>query len=263
MSIETFTADQILAIPLDAPERLFTGEAGVAKEEHRKLRKRWYPDTNPDSTPEIMARINVLYDRAVEKLAAGTWIAPGLLTVTDVRGRKYQTRYRASRPFELGEVFIGDRIVAYKIRQDFGDLVESARHVIHNFRFAGDEMRAEVLRYLPQWIDQLELADGYLVVLGKDPEHLCVRDLLAKLGGKIEPRHVAWIMSRLHNLLCYFQWAGIVHNDISLDSYFVSPAQHAGCLIGGWWYAARRHERISALPDRTMQHVRPERDSRN
>jgi hypothetical protein len=256
MNVESLTATKILAVPLTEPERIFTGEADVAKMEFRILAGKWHPDRKGGNS-DVFAHVKLLYDKAADKIAGGTWLVPGLLRVTDVKSRVYQMRYKKTRAFELGDVYIGDRIVTYSIKKEFADLVSNARQMIYGFTYANDQMRAEAARYLPQWHDQLELPDRILVVLKKDPEHICLRDIVTKLG-KLEPRHAAWVMSRLHNLLCYFQWAGITHNDISLDNYFISPAGHVGSIIGGWWYAARVGQKMSALPERTIRYAKPD-----
>jgi hypothetical protein len=250
-------ADQILAIPLDRPSKLFSGDLDKAKAEYRALARKWHPDVNPAASPDVVAHINRLYEAAIALIQNGVWQDDGLLKVKDVKGRVYQVRYRKHRPFELGDVYIGDRIVVYSIRREFNDLVQSAKQMMDGFRFANNEMRAEAIRFLPEFEDALDLEERTLVVLMKEPDFYCLRDVLEKLGGKMDPRHVAWVMSRLHNLLCYFDWAGIAHNDISLDSYFISPQGHIGCLVGGWWYARRQGDRMLALPERTMRYARP------
>src|SRR5262249_17943265 len=54
--------------------------------------------------------------------------------------------------------------------------------------------------------------------------------------------------SSLLNLACYLDYAGLTHNAIGLDSVFVAPEAHRVALLGGWWYAAGRDERLRALP---------------
>jgi len=76
--------------------------------------------------------------------------------------------------------------------------------------------------------------------------------------GELDARHAAWIQSSLQNLACYFEYAGIVHNDIGAATYFVSPRNHTGCLLGGWWYACAAGHRLKALPPRTVRYAPPD-----
>jgi hypothetical protein len=62
-------------------------------------------------------------------------------------------------------------------------------------------------------------------------------------------------MSGLHNMTCYLDWADLSHNDISLDTYFISPKYHSGALLGGWWYTSKIGNKIIAVPNRTYQYM--------
>ena len=90
------------------------------------------------------------------------------------------------------------------------------------------------------------------------PDAVLLEDLLDHFGGAIDARHVGWIVNRLHNLACYFDYAGIVHHDIGPRTFFVSPRFHSGLLLGGWWYARLQGESIRALPDRTLRIAPPD-----
>jgi hypothetical protein len=52
-----------------------------------------------------------------------------------------------------------------------------------------------------------------------------------------QDRHVAWIVSRMHEMVRYLDYTGMTHNAITLDNVFVNPAEHSIALFGGWWYA--------------------------
>jgi hypothetical protein len=254
----SLSAEQILKVPLDRPEHLFIhGDVDKVKKTYRTLMQTWHPDHNSDArASSVVAHINLLYEKAQQKLAAGVWDQPGVLRFTGESGVQYQMVYKKDRPFELGTVYIGDRIVVYSFRPEYTDLADNARGMIMHFRFANDEMRAEAKRYLPEYENLLTGSTGHTyLVLRKAPEYLCLRDIVAHMSDRLEPRHVAWVMSRLHNLLCYFQWAGLTHNDISIDNYFISPANHTGCLVGGWWYAAPVGRKMLALPARTLRYA--------
>ena len=62
----------------------------------------------------------------------------------------------------------------------------------------------------------------------------------------------------LHNLVCYLEYAGLTHNDISPDTYFISPLRHSGALLGGWWYATETGNRIKKLNARSYRLLPPD-----
>lgn len=253
--LSTLTAAQLLAIR--EPERLFTGEASSLKNEYRHLAFIWHPDRCRDGfAREVLPHINGLYLSAKGKLEQGTWETPGFMSMFDKAGQEYRFRFHLRRPFELGEMLAGDSIVAYLVDARHRPFFDNAVRRIGNFAYASDAMRQEVSRYLPTIRKIFEARDGRLVmVLRKSPDLLLLRDVLDHFGAvgfpAGWPRHVAWIQSTLHNLCCYLEYAGLTHNDISPDTYFISPRHHSGALLGGWWYSERAGLKLSGVPSRT------------
>lgn len=232
------TAAEILAIPLSAPEKLFTGDADRAREEFRLLAKEWHPDTNPGKDPSVFGHISALYDLAVEKFRSGSWGARNLLKIVDRGGREFRLSYLRAFAHEAGEAFIGRRVVAWSFPRELDDIVEAGVRMIRDFRFNDSEMRAEHTRYLPKLAEHLQCEDRSVLVFEKPAEHVLLRHVMDKVG-RIDPKQAAWIISSLLNIRAYLEWAGISHNAISPDTYFVSPKDHSGSLIGGWWFSSR------------------------
>jgi hypothetical protein len=119
-------------------------------------------------------------------------------------------------------------------------------------------MRAEVARYLPEPVSAFKTSGTAVLVVKKSAKHVLLRDLLEHEGGTLAAEHVAWVISSLLNLACYLQHAGLTHNAISLDTYFVAPAEHSGALLGGWWYAAAHGARLTALPAPSLRLLPPD-----
>ena len=252
----TLSAEALLAIRPSEPERLFTGDETTAKQEFRALVSLWHPDRCPAAeTTAVFQHINRLYDAAVRKLRGGIWQTPGLLVLRATDGATYKIRYRKERAFELGRLFVGGEIVAYVVAKEHADLFQNALRIIGRLPCADARMAAEVQRCLPEIVRHFETDEGRVLVLRKTPDLVLLRDLLDRCGGRLDARHVAWIVSSLLNLACYLDYARLAHNAILADTWFVSPPQHAGALIGGWWYAVRQGERMRAAPAATVQYA--------
>ena len=254
--ITALSAEALLAIPLLEPERLFTGNVQQAKQEFRALAAIWHPDRRPEAgTAEVFQHLSRLYDAAVQKLRGGLWNLPGQLMVHTTDGGAYHIHYRKMREFELGRMFLGDRIVAYVVDKDHSDLFQHALQVIERLPCANPQMAAEIRPVLPDIIRHLETEDSRVLVVRKTPDLLLLRDVLDHFNGRLDARQVAWILSSLLNLACYLDYARLAHNAIGVETGFISPPQHCCALLGGWWYAVRQGERMRAAPAATLQYA--------
>lgn len=244
----TITADRILATPLAEPERLFKFPPHVPLL-YRALAKLWHPDLNRDAgAAAVFDHLRKLHDAAEGKIKANTWSTPGVAEIRNEAGRTWRLHYRKKHAFELGEIYIGRFHIGLFVRNDFADLASDAGRIVGNFRFHDSAMRADAEKFLPLLSHQIHAADGTWWIVEKSEDKILLADLLDHCGGRLDPRHVAWILSCLHNIACYLQWAGLTHNAIGLDTVFVDPARHSAALLGGWWYATKVGERMTALP---------------
>jgi len=242
-----WTAAQLLAVPLDQPERLFENGLDAAKSAYHALLQSWHPDRGGDAA--VAAHLNRLYEAAVEKIKAGTWSKPGEMTIATVAGGAIRLRYLRRHAFELGEIVYARHMVAFLVTNEYADLCHSAKRTIDGLGYRDGAMKAEMARFLPSIKGCFETTDGRCVlVLGKTPDVFLLRDVLGACAGALDPRHVGWIMSAVYNLACYLDWAKLTHNAITADTVWISPQHHSALLLGGWWYAAPHGARLTALP---------------
>lgn len=246
------SASAILAIPLDKPHLLFPGDVAGAAQAHKRLVAKWHPDRNGGQGSEVMGHINVLFERAREMISAGRWPAASVLNFHDQRGTPFRLRYLKAHEFELGRCYIAQGVVLYRIEERFTDLAANAVDVIRSLSYRDDAMKQEHARYMPQ-IERVVRMEGggTAILIRKQPHQFLLADVLEHFGGAIEPKHVAWILSSLYNVNAYLKWAHIDHNAIGPSTYFLSPPQHNGALLGGWWYAAKEGRKPKAVPART------------
>lgn len=249
-----FTAEDLLA--MKKPEQLFSGNLDTAKKEYRELAREWHPDVSKFSEASaVFSNISRLYALAVEKIEGGFWESLGRVKLkckTD--STTIDLPYLSRRSFELGELYVAKNSVLYLIDERHKALIVNAMGFIHGFKYGSDRMKAEVERYLPgRMSNYMQCDDGrFAVSIEKKPGLVSLRDVVEFYGGSLDPKHIAWVMSSAYNVACYLKFARIVHCDISLDTYFISPVDHSCALLGGWWYATPEHERVRQVPQRTF-----------
>ncbi|MCX7920727.1 MAG: hypothetical protein N3B21_01695 [Clostridia bacterium] len=253
-----YTAEEILNAA--EPWEVFTGDIEKMRSQYAAMAKRWHPDFNDNSTDSnaVMSKINSLYKQGMDMLKSGEWKQPGLIKCRDINGKVHEIRFQISHSFELGTMYIGDRVAVYLVDDIYRDLFKNADRVIREFTFANDIMKEEISRYLPKVISKFETTDNRLgMVVEKKVDLFLLRDVLSFYDGKVPVRHVAWILSTLYNLVCYLDYADLSHNAISLDTYFISPQNHNGALLGGWWYGVYQGSKMIGVPEITYSIMPP------
>ena len=239
--------------------RKVTEDLKQVADQRRPLTTNCHPDCNlpQPCADEVRQAIVAPYRPAIEKLASGAWEGHGVLTVRQNGGTQRELRYLRMRRFELGECYIGETFVAYALEKANRDLFDAAVRTIGSFRYADDAMKREASRALPQVQAVAETADRLVLILHRNADMVMLGDLIGHFGGRLDPKHAAWVISGLVNLGCYLEWAGLMHGAIAPDTVFVSPKHHSVALLGGWWYAMRVNEKLRALPQRSLDALPP------
>lgn len=245
MNALDLTADEILSIT--KPENLFTKEnLDIIR---KRLAGKWHPDKHNGSpkADKVLSHINVLVEQAREKLDNGTWEGPLTIEFT-VATKKYRLSSLTSRKFELGKLYIGKSHIVYIVDDSNLDLAKNAISNRLSVKYPTDKMKEQFERQLPNITVHGESELGYVIVINKPDHAVFLSDLLSYLGESIDPKHVAWIGSRMFNLITFLDHIGLCHNAISADSVLISPSKHACYLVGGWWYTAKAGSKLKALP---------------
>ncbi len=261
--LESLSADKILDI--QTPEALFSRFPQEAKKEYRILAMQWHPDTHSSNqATEVFTHIAALYRESKRKQETGTWNEPLEKAEEEESGiKKFRClgsgaiksiNFLSARPFELGTMYIADQCVSFEVQNEFTDLFHNARKIIRNLGFTNQEMAIEMSKCLP-YIDEIIQTDhSNILCIRKTPDQLLLADVIKHMGNKLEPiDHIGWILNVLFNISCYLKWSGLTHNDISPETFFISPLRHSGMLLGGWWYATAEGKAFHALPDRSMK----------
>lgn len=235
---------ELLALPPERARELFAGDRAARDRRFRALAARWHPDHR--DTPEaaqVFAHLLVLRDAAAR---IDRPLEQRLVATTD--GRRFRLGWRARRPSDGGEMLLGDRTVAHCIPAELDDAAARADALL--LPFADAAMEAAITRQLPRRLATLRTADGMIFVERKLADEVLLRDLMRL--GPVEPRQAAWIATRLVNLTCWLQWAGLSHGAIGPDSLLVSPAEHSLALTGPFLCAGAFGVAPTLLPERTL-----------
>lgn len=241
------TVEQILSAK--SCEEIFVNDKSKSKELYRELARKFHPDVyKGPSSSEVFTKINELYGEATSKLEKGIWNEKDVLLIEDLKGKKRKLKYLRAYDFELGKFYIARSHIIYILKSSAKKYLDNAVKVLGNLTYADSQMEKEFKRYFPEIVENFEMKTGeFCLVLKKDKDVFLLEDLdtfYKKQGKKIDPKHLAWIVSRLMNLACFLKFNNLVHNGISMNNCFVSPSQHTIMLYGGWWYCVPVGEKM-------------------
>jgi hypothetical protein len=237
------TAEEILKIPLTNPGKLFSRDKEARKEAYHSLVKRWHPD-KPNGSSEVFAHISVLYKAA----EAGLWNRSHTLTLVEKGSNKnFNFTFWIKHQFELGDLYISKNHIGWYIKREHENLMLHGLRSIGSIRFPDNRMKEQHERFLPFVERTIETVSGYFVLIRKSEDVVLLSDLVKHLG-RLDPKHMAWVVSSLLNITCFYQVIGLTHNGLTPETVFVSPTHHAAFPLGGWWYSAKKGERLKYLP---------------
>ena len=113
---------------------------------------------------------------------------------------------------------------------------------------ADEKMKKEFSKYVPEVSQLLETTEYFIVVMKKDKGFLNLKDVF-DYYGKMEPKHMSWVLSTMYNLGCFLKYNNIMQGGITLENYFINPENHEGYVLGGWWYSKTLGEKLEILSE--------------
>jgi hypothetical protein len=243
-ALADLTAAEILRLRDHEAALLFPGDEDMVAMRYRKLAMIWHPDRNAGpQAAAVFARIAALHQCATRPRSAAQE-----RRFRTRGGRSFRFAWRSRRETDFGEVLVGRGHIAHVLAPGAHDLAARAGRIAPRFADAG--MRAQIEPLLPRTMARLDTADGLVFVEGKRPDQVLLADLVRL--GPVDPRHAAWLTTRLLNLVCWLDHAGISHGALGPDTLLVSPERHELALTGPMLCAALFGTAFAALPERTL-----------
>jgi hypothetical protein len=159
----------------------------------------------------------------------------------------------------LGTAHFSPTTITYVIGREHTALVRNAVRRIGALAFLDDDNKPDekikdvYAPCLPTTFKTYETDNAFILAVRKRSDDVRLRDLLPLIPKENLAKHVAWITSRMHEMVRYLDHAGITHNAITLDTVFASPSKHTIGLFGGWWYARPFGEQMTFVPGETTE----------
>lgn len=258
-NILTLSGDALLRV--NKYYNLYPNNSEDALALKRKLTTIWHPDKNPSDptrAKEVLEHLWSLYKEAQEAIRNGVWGGKELHIFKLGPDREIQFKYKKKDLVPgIFTQYTGDTRICYEIPYSNKDLLEVWVENLEKIRKSlTPDMRKD--KHLITGVDfdygTKTLEDGgTLIYITKDPEQYSLKHILDKFG-KLPPRHVVWIITRLMNIACLLQISDTPNLSISPDSILINPRYHSVALIEGWQYCTSYHKtKPLAIPSRTAR----------
>lgn len=243
------SAQEILAMN---DRQLFPDIAGLDSA-FRQMARVWHPDHNHASNAaQVFAHITQMRDKAKHR-----GVMPSVL-FERANGSSFKMEYLRAMSADGCGIYIGGSSVAYLVDAKDADLADRAQ--VRKWSYANSGMKTEMERFLPNQARYEELIGGRLFVYRRTPDQVLMRDLMTS-QGPIAPEHVCWMVTRMMNIACYLEYAGVSHLSLSPDFLLVSLEHHGVSLTGPTLYATTFDKRPLAATKRTIEAIPSLRDA--
>lgn len=151
-------------------------------------------------------------------------------------GKTIEVRHLHHTQGPVCNAYVSRSNIIFHFHKPLSDDGEQYRRMTAALDYPSADVRS-LSDFFPRITGGFQLEDGsQLLVIAKTEDEYPLR-----LFGRLHPRHVAWIISRMENLCCVLEFSGLVHPAISPDTLFINPYTHQASLYGGWWKACRKN----------------------
>ena len=236
---------------------LFSSDENEAKKEFHSYCKVYHPDVdNSEKALKAFEKIRQLYRLRTCSTTVNSSVHEEVI-FRDIRTNK---GFSLNNPVILNVCPGGIKIyhtatkVALIFEKEYSKLYENYIKQVDNLSYKDDKMEKEFKRYFPKVLKHFELADSngkHCILLEKTSEVLNLGKIVTSYkarGEKFPKEQAAWIMNRLFNLSCYFEFMGKAFNGFSLENIWVSPEMHTVLLLEGFEYTKEINEKMLGCP---------------
>lgn len=217
---------------------LFEEDEKKIREKYRELVKKIHPDVCKDPrAQEAFSNLQRLYDRAIDCIRLGCWDETDTLQLP---GRA-KIHYLHSKPFELGKRFVTDNELIWVFDSTKEKYLK--QYIQTELTYKDKRMATIYQEKMPVVEDFSDRA----IFVKRDPREFPMDLFLSAYQKKLTARDIAWMVSRMCDLLCFLNFNKIVLNAITPENLFINADTHSISIYGGWWYSAQIGEKMTGV----------------
>jgi hypothetical protein len=242
---------------------IFDGTPEECKTTFREYCKKYHPDVCSDKdAEEAFTIISSCYNAVLKKV--GTAPVQGVdISEIVFKGIGNDKFGFAFKNYRIDKVDVGTAVsvnskIAIVFNKQYKSQFDAYKENVKALQWQDSNMRAEFERYFPTISHTLELADNsipelpdakYIVLINKTSDVYNLSRIVANYKKNNTPfpeRQAAWILNRLYNIVCYFNYYEKVCNCITLSNLWVSPEMHSIMLYNGFEHICKSGDKMKS-----------------
>lgn len=246
------------------PEDIFGESITDAYKAYRKLARQAHPDKYIEDdvqvATELMARINVLWKRAQDRIESNVY---GQAYVETLRTKSFEialglklrdgdicTQYDCQFSL-IGDVTKSPGIVKISLDPKNNDLVQNEAAIVRELRSHRDDER--YFPFISNVVDSFMYSDEankrtrhQANLLAKCEGFYSLEEVAKEYPNGLDPRDMAWMFRRLLIALYFTHKHDIVHGAVTPAHVLIHPEQH-GLTLVDWSYAVKSGQPLKAV----------------
>lgn len=220
---------------------VFVRDENQIRSDYRNYARAIHPDicSLPDSK-QAFEKLNKLHEEALNCIQDGTWFESNILRIPHMSPIHYLNDIFT----EFGARYITDSKVIWMFDPDKIKHKKNFLLMKSKIRFANQKMLDIYKRKIPITWQYDSSGNGRELFVEKYPNEYPMDLFLSAYADQLTGRDIAWMVSRMCDLLCFLEYNKIVLNGFDPENLFINPTAHSIAIYGGWQYAAIAGEKM-------------------
>ena len=155
------------------------------------------------------------------------WFTESQTTFETANGKIINCKFVYVQPHKHKTVYIGRHhvTIVYDSTIDTAEIINN----VDSIQYPSADIKG-LRKFLPEVTLSMDLKDNKHLLVFNKPENVYP---LSMVHG-LDPRQVAWMISRMENLGCLFEFSKVDFRDLTVDAFYFNPKTHEIYLLDSW-----------------------------
>ena len=248
-----------------SPWEIFSRDSTLIEQEKDELLEKFKPREYKKIENFILQQqIVLLYRQGLEELDGFTHFGNNTLVVQDTSGKEYRFNYLYIQEQGICQTLTTKDhvifVVPHRYQRYYENYIAKCQFKLHISKALWEDIKY----FLPDVVKSFETMDGDFIIIVKKPTSKVnpLTSILEYFDGRIDPKYVASILTRLYKVAIYLDLRGISHNGLTVENLFFSPGRFINPgekftaddvrvvgVYGGWFFSTNNDSSITGKPN--------------